>query len=627
MQCLIEDPLLTDPISGIPLPHLTIIITLLMPTKMITSPHPFPYANTVPFQLLGSLQDGSKNVTLCDISKSQKMKAFYSKHTLKSRKEIVKLKNDVRVTDSSLIDHDSSSTVLCFDDSNTSPGYCRLKYLDGQVPKTDQNTLQTEHGLFLRTFDVSTALLENIPDAENQNIGIRLNFCFVCMEWYMRRTRFDFPSWDLKFTILVMYCTLISKAHHQSQNPAIEWKIDFSRINSLIMDNLTRPQRYGFAIFKVLLENLTFHLEKRLKSKHLKAVFFLACEEFPTCFWKTNLGGCLLFVINKLLICMKKRFLPHYFIPQRNLLDSFSTNDLDTLCVIVESIRVFPVHVTQFIVEKHGYSYGPNLVRSVLTNTKLFTNSRELNSSVDQWISKTYETARYLSRFGYYFATFELLEKVHELTKLSPGNRAPESFYDFFNGALQLMKQRSSRVILAKLYDEKFGTAMVNKYFTDSEQSLGKCLSWDVDLLISWLQVPAGKSGDLISIAEFLYNQSLREGEKRNLSLSIPTIETSIKCIQYALQEDSIGVENIDDKNIILEILAQKRELKAMLKKYYIQVYNLSELILSLSPLINHMPDIEDLCKDFPEMSLCVSLMFRFLGQKEKSREYARKGK
>lgn len=183
--------------------------------------------------------------------------------------------------------------------------------------------------------------------------------------------------------------------------------------------------------------------------------------------------------------------MPHYFIPQRNLLDSFSAQDLDALCVFVESIRVFPVQVTQLIVEKHGFSYGPNLVRSILTNTKLFTNSREMNTVVDHGISGMYGTARYLSRFGNYHATCELLERIHELTKLSPGNRASESFYDFFPGALQLLKQRSSRVIFAKLYDERLGTAMVNEYFLDSKQSVGKCLSWDVDLLISWLEVPA----------------------------------------------------------------------------------------------------------------------------------------
>lgn len=627
LQCLIEDPLLTDPISGIPLPHLTIIITLLMPTRMITPPHPLPYAYDVPFHYLGSFQDGSKDITLKDISKARKMRAFYNKHTLKSRRKIAILKHDMYVRGPIPLEKESSSTILCFDDSKTSPGYCRLKYLDGQVPKADQNTLQTEHGLFLQAFDVSAALSENIPNVEIENVGIRMNFCFVCEDWFKRRTLFDFPSLSLTCKVFLMYCTLIPKSHYQSENPAIEWKMDFSLINGLIMESLTDPQRYGFVIFKVLLENLTFHLEKRLKSKHLKAVFFSACEEFPTCIWKSNLGGCLLFVISKLLICLKKGVLPHYFIPQRNLLDSFSTNDLETLCVIVESIRVFPVQVTQFIVEKHGFSYGQNLVRSVLTNTKSFTNSRELNSVVDHGISETYGTARYLSRFGYYDTTCELLKRIHDLIKLLPGNRTPKNFSDFFNSALQLMKQRSSRVILAKLYDKRFGTSMVNKYLTDSEQSLGKCLSWDVDFKINWLEVPASKSGELISIAEFLYNHSLRESEKRNLSLSIPTIETAIKCIKHALQEDSIGVENIDDKEIKLEILAQKRELKAMLKKYYIQVYHLSNLTPSLSPLINHMPDIEDLCKDFPEMSIWVCVMFRFLGQREKSQEYATKGK
>lgn len=596
---------------------------------MIEKSPSLPAVYDVPFNFLGSTQDGSLHIHLKDISKAQKMRAFYNKYKLKFGEKIAILKDyiHVRVSDSIPDEEESSSTVLCFDDSDTSPGYCRLKYLDGQVPKSDQNTLQTEHGLFLQGFDLSGAFLENTSNDQIRHCGIRMHFCYVGMEWFLRRPLFDFPSRSLKFQVFLMYCTLIPKAHHFSKNPAIEWKIDFSIINGLIMENFTYFQRYGFAIFKVLLENLTFHLEKRLKLKHLKAVFFSACEEFPSCIWKSNLGGCLLFVISKLLICLKKRFLPHYFIPQRNLLDSFSAQDLDALCVFVESIRVFPVHVTQLIVEKHGFSYGPNLVRSILTNTKLFTNSREMNTVVDHGISGMYGTARYLSRFGYYHATYELLERIHDLTKLSPGNRDPESFYNFFDGALQLMKQRSSRVILAKLYDEEFGTAMVNKYFLDSKQSLGKCLSWDVDILISWLEVPASKSGDLISIAEFLYNQSLREGEKRNLSLSIPTIETAINCIKYALQEDSIGVENIDDKKLKDEILAQKRELKAMLKKYYIQVYHLSELTLSLSPLINHMPDIEDLCKDFPEMSLCVGLMFRFLGQREKTQEYARKGK
>lgn len=143
LQCLIEDPLQTDPISGIPLPHLAIIITLLIPTKMIEKSPSLPAVYDVPFNFLGSTQDGSLHIHLKDISKAQKMRAFYNKYKLKFGKKIAILKDHihVRVSDSIPDEEESSSTVLCFDDSDTSPGYCRLKYLDGQVPKSDQNTL------------------------------------------------------------------------------------------------------------------------------------------------------------------------------------------------------------------------------------------------------------------------------------------------------------------------------------------------------------------------------------------------------------------------------------------------------------------------------------------------------
>lgn len=128
-----------------------------MPMKMIKNSPSLPRVYDVPFHFLGSIQDGSIHIHLDDISKAQKMRAFYNKYTLKSREKIAILKDDICVTDSILVEEESSSTILCFDDSNTSPGYCKLKYIDGQVPKADQNTLQTEHGLFLQAFDVSAA--------------------------------------------------------------------------------------------------------------------------------------------------------------------------------------------------------------------------------------------------------------------------------------------------------------------------------------------------------------------------------------------------------------------------------------------------------------------------------------
>lgn len=141
---------------------------------MIEKSLSLPAVYDVPFHFLGLTQDGSLHIHLKDISKAQKMRAFYNKYKLKFGEKIAILKDDihVRVSDSILDEEESSSTVLCFDDSDTSPGYCRLKYLDGQVPQSDQNTLQMEHGLFLQGFDLSTAFIENTSNDQIRHFGI-----------------------------------------------------------------------------------------------------------------------------------------------------------------------------------------------------------------------------------------------------------------------------------------------------------------------------------------------------------------------------------------------------------------------------------------------------------------------
>jgi hypothetical protein len=54
-------------------------------------------------------------------------------------------------------------------------------------------------------------------------------------------------------------------------------------------------------------------------------------------------------------------------------------------------------------------------------------------------------------------------------------------------------------------------------------------------------------------------------------------------------------------------------------------MYDISRIDFIVSPLIDHILDIEELCKEFPEMCALLSLMFSYLGQKQKSREYASK--
>ena len=619
--CLIEDPLLTDPMSGISLLHLSVILRHLMPDHLIVHSRITPCTILTTSHYIGSVGDGSILIRLKDVSRLQKMNDFYSKN--EHQKHIVNLKAGLEAGLPEDVDLYISSSIIYIDASKTKPGYCRLLFPDDYVPDTDQITLKTESGLYLCGFD-----MPDIPNASNNEIttvGIRCAFDVVAKEWIFRKRDFDFPSPRVMLTVFGMYTTLISKPHYQSDNPAIEWKVNFSMVECVLMKHLSTQQFYGFKIFKVLLDNMTFHIERRLKTKHLKYVFFQSCEEIPTNLWTSNLGGCILFLLSKLLYFLKRRFLPHYFIPDRNLIEHFSADDIDTLCAVVESIRVFPTYVSQFVADRHGIAYGENLVRSILVDANTFSKTRDVDNFINRVLPMTYQAAKFFTRIGFYQSTLSLLDSVHELSKFACGQELPKNFYEFLEVVLKHMKQRSTRIILAKMHDERFGTKMSCSFLENSDKTLEKKLPWISDFRINWVEVPENKAGDLISIADFLYEQSLVEYHKRNATLATKFIETAIQCVKKAVQEDFIDVGNIEDIELKHEILEQKRELNAKLKQYLVHVVYVSVLYSKFYPLLNFVMDIEELCKEFPEMIRFTSLIFGYLKQPEKSDEYAKK--
>ncbi|XP_062578053.1 uncharacterized protein LOC134239939 [Saccostrea cucullata] len=628
LQLLIEDLLHTDPISGTPLPHLTFLLKHLIPITMLCNEFgQLPPHTRGMFQFLGSFADGS-NYILTDISKAQKMRDFYIKQMREKVAKVVVLKSNIPVLSS---EAPPLPYALHFDTSNTKAGYCRLKFPPERAVLAGEKTFKIESETYLQAFSIEgydSSFLNADISAKVKYIGLICPLSLVALDWLHSRRKFDFPSRLLLILFHDMPCTLIPKAHKNSENPLVEWKIDFSKIEMLLFDSLTDSQRHGFAVIKVLLDNITFHVEKKLQTKHIKSIFFQACEDIPSNFWNVNFSGCVLFVLSKLVICLKHRFLPHYFIPQSNLIDCFSVEEIDTICVYVESIRAFPAHTAQFVAENHGFTYGPNLVKSLLNDIACFVQNRNVAAVVEHTVVPcTYRTAKFLAKLGFYVPTCELLKEMHIQTQLITEYRLQNSLnlQDFFRNALHKMKQRSSRVILAKLFDARFGTNMANLFFKEKDFSLAKILPWVVDFKINWLEVPREKTGDLSTVAEFLLEYSFKEYEKRNKTLSTCTIEAAIRCLRHTIQEDSIDMKEIEDEDLKQEILSQKRELKAVLKLYYTQVFIVSRLRRDLCPLRKHMPDIEKLFQEFPEMGLIVSDMFAYLGMYNKSEEYATK--
>lgn len=135
-------------------------------------------------------------------------------------------------------------------------------------------------------------------------------------------------------------------------------------------------------------------------------------------------------------------------------------------------------------------------------------------------------------------------------------------------------------------------------------------LPWPIDPRLSWIKFPSADSSDLTTVARFLYEYSKREYWRQNKVLAELAITTAIQCIQETLKKD-----NLSD--------VRKKMLKKKLIVFYVHVYCVSTINWKIRPLIYHMEDIENLCTEFPEMTLVVSSMCRYTNQPEKSRKYS----
>jgi hypothetical protein len=400
--------------------------------------------------------------------------------------------------------------------------------------------------------------------------------------------------------------------------------------HAIFMNGITESQLHGFFVFKILVDNATFHLTKQLKNKHLKAAYLHALEEIPCEAWETNFSGCVLFVLSTLVEFLKSKCLPHYFISTNNLIDCFQAEDIEALYVNVESIRAFPVTIIRNIANDYGYRYAPKVIKMVFENCKTFVHNKDLLTVfMSAFIPGTLCSIKTLTRLGFCGSAFQLLQYIHEQMLLMPmpdGGYAIPSFLEFFHMALRNISQRSSRVILAILFDVQNNTNVLNEYI-DENKLFGKdVLPWRVSFLIAYTEIPEEIKTDFSALADHFYTCSLREYDKRNSTLAESTNETAILCFRKAIEMSTMPIDEIQDKGLKEEITKQQdvvvMDLKRKLKLCYIHLFNISQLYLTYEPLVNHMDDIENLCKELPEMICIVALMFRFLHQNDKALEY-----
>lgn len=138
-------------------------------------------------------------------------------------------------------------------------------------------------------------------------------------------------------------CHVVPVAHKNSHNPDIEWRISFATSEKQIARNaIIDEQRQCYIYFK-LLRHLCLKDLDVISSYCLKTVFFYACERIPKPMWEIHTGQCLIYLIDSLVNCVKRKNIPSYFIPENNLVDHIPLENWQALEKRLVQIRKDPI--------------------------------------------------------------------------------------------------------------------------------------------------------------------------------------------------------------------------------------------------------------------------------------------
>ena len=97
-----------------------------------------------------------------------------------------------------------------------------------------------------------------------------------------------------------------------------EWRTSFSLAENKLGKSVSPVQRHVMVLLKMIKK---FYFPEVISTYYLKNLLFWECEKRGEVFWREeNSANCLLFMLDRLQECLESRHLPHYFMPQSNLL-------------------------------------------------------------------------------------------------------------------------------------------------------------------------------------------------------------------------------------------------------------------------------------------------------------------
>lgn len=545
----------------------------------------------------GAAADGT-NVFMVDRSPGRKMQ-FYEDRKLTNYPIYIVIGTDLKICFPNTVKNAS----VCAAESDTHAGYCRLE------PVLDREMLWTTRLVCLngKSYLKAVEVPVSFQNKANDRAVSKYYWGYKCSSfppsvrkaWQSLECAKDWPPTEIRRKVLASECLIIQKAHPSSRIPEVEWKFVFSKGEQLLLkQGLTKVQMDIFCIFKIVVEHMTRLAPRPLKYKHFKNIFFYACEEIKYESWEDNSGGCLIYLFARLLKCLRKRCLPHYFIAKNNLLDYYSDEEVQTLCIHIEALRVFPIQCIQHLFDAYGWGKTFTHQFLVLNDCEHYARTNDIDHTwVNVFIPATLRSILPLTKFKLFEETYMYLKNAYENVLLAPLTTDPPSFQDIFLEALNMVEDVTSKNALAELYDKDCGTNILSQLKSDVVL-VRDVLMGDVDEQIGGMEIPKSIKQSQLAIAIWLDNKALSYFLRMEHVMAKKLVLAAIDCAKRLLKgQNEFEIGDIEDKHLKEEIYRQKLvqadSVVQQLNLFYDHLCKVCFTTKDLHILNEHLKDLE----------------------------------
>lgn len=292
------------------------------------------------------------------------------------------------------------SGKLYFSSSNLSNNV----FSNFSVSEKDRTMEKVQQGPAMSVTDFGKQVLGNKIHVQPLT-GIPMDFvpAFICApwpdkacSWIARGMKSEWLNSQLIASIQEDGCHIVGVPSKASSKLDIEWRLSFSASEGrLAREAVTDHQRQCYIYVKILRHQIMKDENNVLSSYMFKSVFLHCCEYLPVRFWKDYPGNCILFLLDVLLECLKRKHVPTYFLPENNLVGHLDESGFETGIRLVTKLRSDPIApILNFTDDKcillHPlFGTFRLIVQPVLDDMKAFKQHRDKTLSIKRGIGES----------------------------------------------------------------------------------------------------------------------------------------------------------------------------------------------------------------------------------------------